>query len=730
MAHEDSDITSEDRAASRRKSGRGKSKRGRSGRSESGRGKSLEPGVSSAREILFQAREEMVKERNSLSIIGAALTPGQEERLAALGGAISAVDDALNHLADAAAPVESALPADGRYALGNDALYVELRIDIAGSNIVSGDIFAQTEGVREYLASFRSEPGVTLVHDVGSVAIVAQDTAGGRAQGEITLTAVSETEILAQLLLDEALLHLPLRQTIHLTGRFESEFMRDLGIEVNRENRVSTDVSWDFDGRIVTIESCFEEAGFNIFAAGRSDVIPSPSKGKWHDSELHGLMVQYADEILDRPDWSLQLLMLKRSVASRLLGVMFDSGERDANQLPRQGAAVFTSPISRRADADRKLIQTSVHELGHALNLAHRFERQVGRADSTSFMNYDWRYLGGNNARKFWREFAFTFDPDELAFLRHGPRSAIIPGGEEFHTVAYWENTDGGYSPYVPEVPGTNLALSIQPPGNGGLFDFAQPVLLTVELENKSSANINLPWYLLDPKAGFVEMIIKRVDTTEDRDHPEGRTFQPIAHRCFDLAQDPMAADIVPPMGKISNNVNLTFGSSGFTFASPGDYQVRAVLTLSWVNGPTLTYRSNVLRIRVGYPRTRDEERDTMELFRWDVGHYIALGGSAALGEAHDTLQDIRNRRQGKAKAIKDPLVANIVRCEALLASRESVTYRDGKHDVTPADPARARRLLQRLSTIAEEVFDPYTRDSTMALADRLAKSGGDKKKS
>ena len=273
MTSEKIDSIDNDRAASRGKSGRGKSGRGKSGRPKpgrpkSGRGKSLEPGGFSAPELLLQAREEMVGERNSISIVGTALSPDQERRLAALEDAIGAVDDALDHLAAAPDSGEGALPADGRYALGNDALYVELRIDIAGSNIVSGDIFARTEGAREYLASFRSEPGVALEEGADSVAIVAEDAAGNRAQGALAVTAVSDTEVLAQLFFDDALTHLPLRQTVHLTGRYESEFMRDLGIEVNRESGVSLDVSSDFEGRAVTIESCFEEAGFNIFAAG------------------------------------------------------------------------------------------------------------------------------------------------------------------------------------------------------------------------------------------------------------------------------------------------------------------------------------------------------------------------------------------------------------------------------------------------------------------------------
>ena len=123
--------------------------------------------------------------------------------------------------------------------------------------------------------------------------------------------------------------------------------------------------------------------------------------------------------------------------------------------------AVFAEEIRSipGIDNDRKLIQTSVHELGHALNLAHRFERVVGRADSTSFMNYDWRYRGGNKRDEYWSRFAFTFDPDELSFLRHGPRSAVIPGGAPFHSIRYWNEGTGGYSPYVPERPLSGFKL-------------------------------------------------------------------------------------------------------------------------------------------------------------------------------------------------------------------------------------------------------------------------------
>ena len=172
-------------------------------------------------------------------------------------------------------------------------------------------------------------------------------------------------------------------------------------------------------------------------------------------------MQDFAQESLKRRDWALHLLLLDKSDQRGLLGVMFD----DTQVLPRQGAAVFAGEIRGidGIDHDRKLIQTSVHELGHALNLAHRFERVVGRADSSSFMNYDWRYGGGDKRDEFWERFSYSFDPDELSFLRHGVRPAVIPGGAAFHSVRYWNEGTGGYSPYVTEAPLEGFALELKP---------------------------------------------------------------------------------------------------------------------------------------------------------------------------------------------------------------------------------------------------------------------------
>ncbi|GAX60130.1 transposase and inactivated derivatives, TnpA family [Candidatus Scalindua japonica] len=336
-------------------------------------------------------------------------------------------------------------------------------------------------------------------------------------------------------------------------------------------------------------------------------------------------------------------------------------------------------------------------------------------------MNYDWKYLGGDNKTKFWRDFAFTFDPDELAFLRHGPWGNIIPGGAEFHTIPYWENTDGGYVPYIPEKPSNDFRIKISPPQTGALFQFAQPVFLTVELSNNTGRTMNLPKFLLDPKAGFLELVVKRrTSPAGGGDSSKRYVFRPIMQRCFDM--DVASADIVPQGGKLVENVNLTFGSAGFTFVEPGDYDVTAVFTWPKSRKEYRTIKSSILPIRIAYPKTDEEEKDGLELFRWDVGYYFALGGSDVLTDAEDVLNAIIDRRQGKAKSVTDPLVASIMRCKAINQTRDFVTYQDGKFKIRSANPEKAKEMFSAISAIMPKVFDTETCSSTSKLAAEVKK--------
>jgi hypothetical protein len=360
-----------------------------------------------------------------------------------------------------------------------------------------------------------------------------------------------------------------------------------------------------------------------------------------------------------------------------------------------------------------------VHELGHALNLAHRFERVVGRADSTSFMNYDWRYGGGNKRDEFWSRFAFTFDPDELSFLRHAPRSAVIPGGAPFHSIRYWNEGTGGYSPYVPETPLTGFQLTLRPPQGGALLSFAQPVFLEVELTNQTGEELELPPVLLDPKSGFLEILIRKSQGVSTRSLAGTEVFVPIVQRCFDL--DPELFDRVPDGGSIRNNVNLTYGSSGFAFAEPGTYEVTALLAVpDRRRERDLILRSETLPLRVATPKAIEEEEDAMDLFRDDVGVYLALGGNRSLGSAAEALERIRERRQGETAQVRDPIVAAIVRAQGIDARRAYVRYEAEDYRELEPDPDRAADLLGQLDQESLQGFDRETAKGTLELATSL----------
>jgi hypothetical protein len=180
---------------------------------------------------------------------------------------------------------------------------------------------------------------------------------------------------------------LPARRAIPFVAEYASASFRTLGLEIEVEAGVAPLSAFTRDGRTHTAESALAAAGFETYATGIEDVVPRSEFG-WEMAQLHTLMADMAQASLRQRSWELHLLLLSHSDRPGLLGVMFDSSDA----LQRQGCAVFAETIRKFAgpDADRKLLQTTVHEIGHALNLAHRFERTVD-ADSTSFMNCAYR---------------------------------------------------------------------------------------------------------------------------------------------------------------------------------------------------------------------------------------------------------------------------------------------------------------------------------------------------
>jgi hypothetical protein len=414
----------------------------------------------------------------------------------------------------------------------------------------------------------------------------------------------------------------------------------------------------------------------------------------------------------------LHLLLLSRSTDPWLAGLMFDSFDTDDNGFPRQGAVVFMDHFKQlKKDKQKRSIQAVVHELGHTLNLIHRFDRLVRRADSTSFMNYDWHYKGGGKTEQYWRDFRFTFDPDEIAFMRHAPWWKVVPGGAEYFTAQYWNEGGGGYHHFASEKEVNLFELELTAPPTGRVFDFGVPVYLQITLKNPWDIEMKVPKCYLDLKAGFLEILITRITNAGRSD--EQTRFRAILSRDYRLDNEGMVT--LPPHKSFSNNINLTFGSAGFSFVEPGYYEVTALLS-KYDEKYNYIIPSNTLPIRIRPPQNREAEMDALDFFHKDVGYYLALGGSDVLPEAENKLSALKEKRLRKSKnqAITDPLAAYITRAQAINWSRNFLLYEHGRYRTRPAKKDETRRLLAQIQPNADKLFDPSTRESTQKLMEAL----------
>lgn len=586
---------------------------------------------------------------------------------------------------------------DGRYQGRTETLFIDLRVDAEGSGAVSADVFRIRAEGQEYGASVRTQENVKEAP--GNWLALWQLNPAHKVTGTISLDPAGDRQdaVLVTLRLDEPLNRLPAKTDLVIEATRTSAALRSIGIEIDVEEGVALPAPVTFGGVARNLEECLGRAGFAVKHIGEPTPIQRGEAARWSDSAiytaLHAIMLNSA-KVPETRAWELRLLMLGESQLPSLRGVMFDFQDT----LPRQGAAVFASTFAEE-NRDRNLLRTMIHELGHALNLAHRFEREVGRRDSASFMNYPHRYRGVDPTRGYFDAFSFAFDADELSFLRHGPRGAVIPGGEPFHSVRYW--ADGGHPGGNPEVEFLPFArMTLSPPATGPAFVFGQPVFLTVALHNTGEEDIQLNSAYLDPKV-YLEFTIERQGVQVP--------FVPSVQRCVDQFEP--SSDVVIPSGqKLENNVQLTFGSGGFTFAEPGVYDITPHVVITrrnqQLNLVDFVVRGETLRITV-LPPVDDREAET--LMRSDVGALFTLGGADALQGAADALAEIADRR-----GPQDPVAAAILRAAGLNAGRESVRMAGDRLVTREADPALAAELLTGLNL---DAFDPLTARETRRLA-------------
>lgn len=285
-------------------------------------------------------------------------------------------------------------------------------------------------------------------------------------------------------------------------------------------------------------------------------IMPQPlvpfSKPPFYDSDLYQITHKVIDSspirraVEANGEWYLHLFITSLH-RNNFLGVMYDLNF-DPRQ--RQGCAVFESEIFELAqrnvgNAQRIVLRTTLHEIGHCLNLIHHNDRTL-MAQTGSLMN-DPHWI--QNIR-------WNYAPSDVQFVTQRPDDSR-PGG-------YTTNTGGGDDSTF-DISKQKLSITFRDFNRPATYKFraGEPVSLIVKLTNRTTRKIFLP-LPLHINSENIRIWIKS---------PDGRVTHIIKsiRGCGTIAKkitlDKGHYCLLP--------VNLYSDRAGYLFGVPGQYGVK-----------------------------------------------------------------------------------------------------------------------------------------------------------
>lgn len=518
--------------------------------------------------------------------------------------------------------------------------------------------------------------------------------------------------------------------------RFDSQYFDPVEFEVDCVANAGTPTTTvdtaahpnrpaDLPAETLSLTTIYQRAGFDARMSPNASVIPTADAGAnatWSDSEMHNAMVTYWSRFADKPQWALWVLFAARHDMGRSLGgVMFD----DIGPNHRQGTAIFTDSFIQDAPAgdsnaaawrQRMVFWTAAHEMGHAFNLAHAWQKSLGgpqgpwiplvdEPESRSFMNYPYNVAGGQAA--FFSDFRFRFSDQELLFMRHAPRRFVQMGNSD------WFVNHGFEAPRLLAAPSA-WSLIIRPNRTNNTFSFMEPVAMEFKLTNISGVAAMVDDHLLHDGRHITVFVQREGGTTR-----QWRSMVTKCHREH-------AVELKAGASLYGSHIISTSGA-GWLIDEPGFYKVQAAIGI----GDDVVI-SNVLRLYVSTPTSSDENQLAGDYFTEDVGRALTFGGAPALSAAMATLETVTSRCAANpvalhtAMALSSPGLLNYKLLDGG-ADRASLVVRSIKPDFDAAVKMQHSALIDAPDLAAETFghiacFEAYDR-----LATAMASSGNDK---
>jgi hypothetical protein len=623
----------------------------------------------------------------------------------------------------------------GRYRGVGLGWQLDLRVDVDGprpTNRVSGDFFSTSGATTQYFGSFVVN-GASIVTTPSKVKIEGLGSftwAAGAPLVRVTIPRVFVPHAPAPATIQ--FLTPPSTPGASYVCAFSSRYFRTVQWEQDSVAGTVPFVSYNTGSlpqppgspaRILSVSKAFAEAGIALQEAGTPNVVPVSAGGPggsptWSDSELHNAMVNHFSLHADKPQWRVWMLVATAHDQGAR-GIMFDYSD----SFQRQGAAVFYNAIQGTDVAtQRAQLRTYVHELGHAFNLLHSWDKGFadppqplgpnGGLGDLSWMNYAWKYHppppapGGEAA--YWASFPFQFNDNELVHLRHGFMRNVIMGANPFAKGAAEVDPALFAEPLTDD---SGLAFELRAKD---AFGYGEPVVVELKLSTTDLRGRETHGYL-HPKDDFVTLAIRQ---------PSGRVilYRPMLRRCMD---EERTLRLDPEQPAIYDSAYVGFGRDGLYFDQPGQYELRA----QYVAADGSRIMSPVLLLRVRPPVSAEDERVGELMMGEEQGKLLALLGSDSdeLRRGREALEMILDEHASHPLAVYAQLAKGI-NCG-----------RDFK-DLTPdkrlrvrvAEPRDAAKLLtavERTSATGDGGVDNITLNMAMRRHARVEARAGSPEK-